>query len=248
MTAKIMRLERDGPAETGLTRMTLDPADFQSALPEQHIHVYFEEPQIGLSVGVWTTTDMQEAFGPYPGDEFMLVLEGRVEMVDGADRAVPIETGQSFVLRNGIPISWRQRSPMRKFFLLLNDPAAPAPRLESAEGGVIVLDEGALAAAAQPETESIGGGAQRDAHVFTNDAGTMTVGLWESTAFESAMQPFGVHELCQILQGRVTITEEDGTRHAFQPGDVFFVPRGCVCSWAAAGPVRKYYAQVHSPS
>lgn len=244
----IMRLERDGPPESGLARMTLDPADFQSPLPEQSIHVYFEDPKIGLSVGVWTTTDMQETFGPYPGDEFMLVLEGRVEMVDGAGHAVSIETGQSFVLRNAIPISWRQVGPMRKFFLLLNDPAAPVPQLDSAEGGVIVLDENALAAAAQPEAESIGGGAQRDAHVFTNDAGTMTVGLWESTAFESAMQPFGVHEFCQILQGRVAITEEDGTRHDFEAGDVFFVPRGCVCSWAADGPVRKYYAQVHAPS
>lgn len=244
MQARIKRLERNGPAGTGLTPMTLDPADFQSPLPEQGIHLYHEEPEIGLSVGVWTTTDMQEAFGPYPGDEFMLVLEGRVEMVDGAGHAVPVETGQNFVLRNGIPISWRQVGPMRKFFLLLDDPKARVPPIDSAEGGVLVPDAAALAAAACPVAEGIGGGQQREAHIFTNDAGTMTVGLWESTAFESAMQPFGVHEFCQILQGRVTVTEADGTAHHFGAGDVFFVPRGCVCRWAAAGPLRKYYAQV----
>ncbi len=246
MPARIKRLERNGPAGTGLTPMTLDPVDFQSSLPEQSIHLYHEEPEIGLSVGVWTTTDMQEAFGPYPGDEFMLVLEGRVEMVDGAGHATSVETGQNFVLRNGIPISWRQVGPMRKFFLLLDDPKVPVPRIDSAEGGVLVPDPSALAAAAYPVVEGIGGGQQREAHIFTNDAGTMTVGLWESTAFESAMQPFGIHEFCHILHGRVTVTEAEGTAHHFGPGDVFFVPRGCVCSWTAAGPLRKFYAQVRA--
>ena len=60
----------------------LDQADFQSALPEQHLHVYFDDEELGLNAGVWTTTDMQEAFGPYPGDEFMVILEGKVAMMD----------------------------------------------------------------------------------------------------------------------------------------------------------------------
>lgn len=248
MHGGIIRLEHDGPPGQGLTAMALDPADFQSPLPDQHIHVYFADAAIGLSVGVWTTTQMQETFGPYPGDEFMLVLEGRVEMVDGDGHVVPVETGQTFVLRDAIPISWRQVGPMRKFFLLLQDPDALLAQIDNAEGGVIVPDEAALATVARPEAESIGGGQQRGAHIFTNDAGTMTVGLWDSTAFESAMRPFGVHEFCQVLQGRVRITEEDGTVHDFTRGDVFFVPRGCVCSWATDAPFRKYYAQVSAQS
>ncbi len=61
---RVIRLEACGPADTGMAEMQLDPADFQSELPQQHIHVYYEDEEIGLSVGVWDTTSMQEAFGP----------------------------------------------------------------------------------------------------------------------------------------------------------------------------------------
>jgi hypothetical protein len=246
--AGIIRLERDGPPGVGLERMDLDPADFASGLPEQRIHVYFADEAIGLTVGVWTTTGMQEAFGPYPGDEFMLVLEGRVVMEDGHGGAVPVETGQSFVIRNAIPVSWKQVGAMRKFFLLLHDAEAPVPQIASAEGGVIVMDPEALRRGLRDEAEMIGGGHQQDNCVFTNDAGTMSVGLWTSTAFETDMQPFSVHEFVQILDGHVAITEGSGATHAFGPGDVFFVPAGTVCSWASDGAVSKYYATVTPPS
>ena len=238
----VIRLLPQGPAGAGLKKMSLDPADFQSDLPEQHLHVYFQDPELGLSVGVWTTSDMQEAFGPYPGDEFMLVLEGRVEMIDEAGDKTPVETGQSFVIRNAVPVSWKQTGFLRKFFILYLDPQASVPDIPSARGGVIVLDPDALEARMKPESESIGGGSQRDAHVFTNDAGNMSVGMWDSTAFKSAMQPFTIHEFAQILEGEVTISEHDGATHRFAAGDVFFVPKGTVCSWTSGGYVRKYYA------
>ncbi len=72
---RVIKLEPYGPADSGMEAMQLDQADFQSELPDQQVHVYYEDQDLGLSVGVWTTTSMQEAFGPYPGDEFMWVLE-----------------------------------------------------------------------------------------------------------------------------------------------------------------------------
>lgn len=240
----ISRFEPNGPAGVGLTRMDLDPADFQSDLPEQHIHLYFKDEEHGISAGVWTTTDMQEAFGPYPGDEFMLVLEGRVLMTDGKGGEVPVETGQSFVIRNGIPVSWKQVGFLRKFFILYNDPNTETPEIASAEGGVIVPDPVELEAQMRPEEDSIGGGIQRDTTIFTNDAGNLTVGMWDTTAFKSDMQPFSVHEFAQILEGEVTVTEEDGQSHHFVAGDVLFVPKGTVCCWKSDGYLKKYYVTV----
>jgi len=80
---RLIRLEPHGPADEGLSEMQLDPGDFQSELPVQHMHLYYEDETLGLNVGVWDTTSMQEAFGPYPGDEFMWVLEGKVSLVAG---------------------------------------------------------------------------------------------------------------------------------------------------------------------
>ena len=39
-----------------------------------------------------------------------------------------------------------------------------------------------------------------------------------------------------------TITEGGGTTHLFKAGDVFFVPKGTVCSWKTNGYVKKYYS------
>lgn len=245
---RVYRLKRNGPAGMGLARMELDPADFQSALPEQFIHSYFEDDSIGLTVGVWTTTSMQEAFGPYPGDEFMCILEGQVAMLDGEGNEVTVSAGQAFCIRNAIPVSWKQVGFLRKFYMTYLDPNASTPEIDSAANGVIVLDPAKLEKnlqvtnRAEPITDSNSAHVQRDSMAFTNDAGNMVVGMWDSTAFESEMKPFGVHEFVQLLEGDVTILEGDGTAHLFTAGDAFFIPKGTVCQWKATQPIKKFYS------
>lgn len=247
---KVVRLERIGPASKGLSKMKLDPTDFQSDLPEQHLHVYFNDEELGLSVGVWTTTSMQEAFGPYPGDEFMWVLEGRVAMVDSDGGEVQVEPGQSFCIRNGIPISWKQVGFLRKFYMAYAKPGLPTPRIASAEAGVVVLDpvrlEDGLKELDTTEPFEIRGPkpVQCDSSCFTNDAGNLFVGMWTSEAFESEMKPFPCFEFVQLLEGELTITEQDGVAHRFAPGDAFFVPMGAVCSWKAEDAVKKLYCML----
>ncbi|WP_254684728.1 hypothetical protein SuNHUV7_39470 (plasmid) [Pseudoseohaeicola sp. NH-UV-7] len=58
----IICFEPNGPG--GLTRMELSADDFHTMPSEQNVHVYFEDPELGMSAGVWNTTTMQEAFGP----------------------------------------------------------------------------------------------------------------------------------------------------------------------------------------
>ena len=240
----VIRLESEGPEGAGLTKMELDRRDFQSELPEQHIHVCHQDPVLGITVGVWTTTDMQEAFGPYPDDEFMVVLEGRVLMIDGQGRETPIEEGECFFVKKAIPISWKQEGFLRKFFITHSAPGVPVPQIASADGGVVVFTPQAMEAGLTPQDRSIGGGSQRDNLETTNAIGNMTVGMWETTAFESAMQAFSVHEFAHIVEGDVTIVEADGTRHRFNAGDTFFVPQGTECSWHSDGLLRKFYAIV----
>jgi hypothetical protein len=238
----IIRFEPNGPAGAGLPAMELDPADFQSELPDQHLHVYFEDEEVGLSAGVWTTTDMQEVFGPYPGDEFMWVLEGRVAMLDGNGTATHIKQGETFCLHNGVPTSWKQVGFLRKYFMTYDNPNAPTPVNDSAGSGVVVLDAVAL----QSGMEQINKEPplQHENIAFTNDAGNMFAGMWDSMAFEGEMKPFPWYEFAQILNGEVTITEGDGTIHQFGAGDAFFIPEGTLCSWKTHGYVKKLYSIV----
>jgi len=241
----IIRLESFGPAKTGMQQMQLEPEDFQSELPVQHIHVYYEDESLGLSVGVWDTTSMEEVFGPYPGDEFMWVLEGQVSMIDGDDNATVIKQGQTFCVRNAIPVSWKQVGFLRKFYMTYADPKAVTPKITSVDGGIVLLDAAAkMTKLDTTEPLAIKGPIplQHDHNFFTNDARNMFVGIWDSETLDSEMRPFPWYEFVQMLDGEVTITEEDGTTHIFKAGDAFFTPKGTVCSWKVNKYVKKFYA------
>jgi uncharacterized cupin superfamily protein len=250
--SKVIRLEKNGPQVSGLQPMQLNPIGFQSELPEQHIHVYYEDAELGLSVGVWTTTTMQEAFGPYPGDEFMWVLEGQACMLDDQENEIIITPGQSFLVRNAIPISWKQIGFLRKFYITYANPNRPTPKLDSANGGIKVLDPGKLHSS-MAETNSTepfiikdGTPIQKEIGVFENDEKNMFVGMWQSSEFLSEMSPFPFHEFVQLLEGEVVISETDGTVNTFKAGDTFFIPKGTVCQWQVIKPILKYYAILDS--
>ncbi len=246
---RVIRLERNGPAETGMPEIQCDPADFQSPAPAQHLHVYYTEPEIGLNVGVWDTTTMQEAFGPYPGDEFIWVLEGVFKMIDVDGKAIEVNEGESVCFRNAIPISWKQDGYLKKFYITFRDPNADTLELSSAKNGVLILNRDAeLIPGKANNLFEIDGQKplQREQVVFTNDTGNMFVGVWDSEAMLSKMRPFPTHEFVQMLEGEVTVTEQDGRAQTFVAGDCFFVPKGTVCSWKIDRYVKKYFAVLNT--
>jgi uncharacterized cupin superfamily protein len=239
----IIRFEADGP--DGLKPMDLAPYDFAERPEEQLLHVYFEDEDLGLSVGVWETAPMREPFGPYPGDEFIYVLKGHFTMLDndGTDleSGVACKAGQSVIFRNGVPVSWKQHDTLRKFYMTYSDPRADMPTGLSAEGGIQALDpDMTLTDADLREDSSV---PQRERVLFLNDHGNFEVGLWDTQAFkDDEASPFPVHEFGQILEGDCTITDETGTAHHFKEGDCFFIPAGTVCAWDVPRYLRKFYA------
>jgi uncharacterized cupin superfamily protein len=232
MLTKVIRIDANGPPGIGLQPLDLDQEDFQSALPVQHVHEYFGDAEAGLSVGVWDTTTMQEAFGPYPGDEFIIVLEGSFAMVDGKGGAVPATKGQSVCFRNAIPTSWKQEGYLKKVYLTWRDAAARTPVIASAEGGVIAFDPVPLVESAE------------DRLIFTNDTGNMTVRTRWMPVADLPMAATPAHQLIRVVKGQVTILAPDGQSDSFAEGDIFFVPQGTVCSWSVRRPLSFHQASL----
>ena len=138
---RVIRLESYGPAATGMPEMKCSPEDFASELPTQTLHVYFEDEKLGLSAGVWTTSPMQEAFGPYPGDEFIWLLEGGFKMVDGDNNILDTyKQGESVYFRNAAPVSWVQEEELRKFYITYLNPKREVPKGVPAKGAVRAKD------------------------------------------------------------------------------------------------------------
>ncbi len=239
----IIRLQAEGPAGQGLTPLALDAADFQSPLPEQHWHVYFNDPASGLIVGVWTTTDMHEVFGPYPGDEFMLLLDGRVALLDEAGGETLVQAGQAFTVANATPTSWKQVGPCRKFFVIHDPPGhAAAPG-----AGIGILDPMALAGHLARHGTGCHWPGQRQTVAFASDTGAMTAGLRQGPGFSAREFSASAHELICLTAGTLQATAADGRAQSFGPGDVFFVPAGTRCDLKARDPISLLFCRVAAP-
>jgi uncharacterized cupin superfamily protein len=224
---------RIDPDQLDFLALELDPAGFQSPLPVQHYALVFEDEGIGLAVGIWDTTTMQEAFGPYPGDEYITVLDGCFLMVDAADAPLAAAgVGDSVTFRNGAPASWKQEGYLRKVYLTLQNPDGTTPKIASAEGAFQVLDEGRL-----PQGRPDPDGVTREV-VFRNDAATMTVTLCSFPACKLPAEPRLSHCLIRVLSGAITLIDAATPPDRYAAGSHVFLPRGTDCTWeVAAGTI-----------
>ena len=244
MGGRIIRFEPNGPAGEGLAQWPEIPAsELTAGAPVQRGHTYFEDKAIGLSAGVWGCTAMTAKPAPYSVNEFMILLEGAVTIVDARDRAVTVRAGESFVVPKGLPCVWRQDGSVRKFFVIFDDASGlTAPDPAALE--VLRPDpNAALAPCPAPAADVLLTPlpAQRDKSYFADVTGQWTVGVWDSTAYHRKTIAFPRHELMHILEGTVTLTEAGGPAQTFRAGDTFFVPMGTRCDWQSDGYVRKIY-------
>lgn len=63
---------------------------------------------------------------------------------------------------------------------------------------------------------------------------------WEKEASVFPWQ-YDQQEACLILQGQVTVTNEDGEQFDFGAGDYVVFPQGMKCTWNIRQDVRKHY-------
>ena len=145
-------------------------------------------------------------------NEFMIVLEGAVTIVDARDRAVTIKAGESFLIPKGLPCVWRQDGYMRKFFVIFDDASGNAAGPGGA-GGAAPRSAGRAERPATARRRSCWRApapTQHDKQYFADLTAQWTVGVWDSTAYHRKTISFPRHELMHILEGEVTLTEEGG--------------------------------------
>jgi uncharacterized cupin superfamily protein len=248
--AGIIRFDREGPPGKGLARWEDFPRDqLVAGKPVQRGHFYFQDTALGLSAGVWSCTAMTMKAAPYPWNEFMILLEGAVTIIDGKGRETLTRAGQSFLIPKGMVCAWKQKGYVRKFFVIFEDAGGPIPDPAEAEALRVLQPnpKAALAASDGPAPELLLSPppVQRERQYFADPTGQWTVGVWNSTAYHRKTISFPRHELMHLIEGEVTLTEEGpgrtGTPQRFKAGDTFFVPMGTRCDWRSKGRVRKLY-------
>lgn len=241
---RIQRFEPKGPGGKGLERWGEIPeAELIAGKPVQHGHYYLNEPAIGLTAGVWDCTAMTSKLAPYPVNEFMILLEGEVTILDEEGAATTIKAGESFILPKGMPCAWKQTGYVRKFFVIFDDSSGLAPENPAALKVLRPDPRTTLERSPSPAPEVLLSEVpvQHAREYFEDVSGQWTVGIWDSTPYHRKTINFPRHELMHILEGEVTITEEGFAPQTFKAGDSFLVPMGTRSDWKTTRYVRKIY-------
>jgi uncharacterized cupin superfamily protein len=76
---------------------------------------------------------------------------------------------------------------------------------------------------------------------FVDPTGQFFAGDWSSGVGKWRVE-YSEHEFCQLTEGRVVLTAEDGREWRFGPGDAWVIPAGFRGTWETIEPARKRYA------
>lgn len=206
--------------------------------------MYIDDQARGLTAGIWACTAFTSKMAPHGNDEFMLLLEGAVEIVEPDGKVTRIVAGESFILPKGLVRQWRQTGDVKKIFVILETPDDAAERDRKGLQVIKPDPSVALAPSTGPKPEMLLSGTpeQHGHEVFEDATGKLNVGVWSSTAYHRKPVPFPRHELMCLLEGSVSVTGPSGRTQTFNAGDSFFVPHGAVTDFRTDAYVKKFYA------
>lgn len=78
-------------------------------------------------------------------------------------------------------------------------------------------------------------------NLFADATGQFFVGFWSSTPGSWRIR-YTESEFCHLLEGRVRLTDSQGSSWLFTAGASFVVPAGFTGTWEVLEPARKLYA------
>ena len=93
-----------------------------------------------------------------------------------------------------------------------------------------------------PEAVIDGTPVEQGATISESADGDFIIGVWESTPYAEAFDAYPGDEFCQVLSGKVTLTDDAGNASTFVAGDSYFVPKGFKGTFRVDETMRKYYA------
>ena len=87
------------------------------------VHEWYQDKTGTLSAGFWASGAAVLEVN-YEEDEFCVILEGTVELTDASGHHETYKAGDSFVIPSGFTGTWKNVTPVRKFYVV-HLPKAP---------------------------------------------------------------------------------------------------------------------------
>lgn len=238
---KIIKLSQN-PEGFGDVADELEQDMFESALPKQHTHSYYEDEALGLYIGVWDTNSMIETAGPYACDEFMSLIEGNAEIKNNKTGMIEtVMAGESFTIPQAYDCQWHQNGYLRKFYVIYepND----VPKTPVTEGVVYYKDKATLDNEGNTPWQETSDG-HRKKVLYQNHNKTFISGIWESEAFSTSPISFPYNEFIIIKQGSLIYTDDAGVENKVSEGEALFIPQGVSCAWQTQEKISIHFVQI----
>ena len=220
------------------------PETLDAGTPQQHGVLYLDDTVHKVTAGVWTCTAMTGKMGAWSSNEFMVLLEGTVNVVHHSGEELTVHAGECFVIPKGTICQWKQPGFVRKFFVIEENSAISGADDPTRLKAFKVDTSAALPAAKGPDPALIIGEQQPtwgDRLVYEDPSGQFLVGVWSTTPYRRKTIDFPRHELMLLLEGSVTISDDQGDEQTFNAGETILVEKGTRMGWSNGEPVKKVY-------
>ncbi len=118
-TAKCIRIPSKG-AIGGLEPTDYIPLDtVLSGKPNERGRSLYADQTGQLDAGVWECEPNTHEIAAAPYDEFVYLLEGRIDVIDDEGNTESYRAGDSFMMPRGCKCTWDVKEPVRKLYVVL---------------------------------------------------------------------------------------------------------------------------------
>lgn len=199
---------------------------------------WLDLPPGPISVAVVTVSAGAEQDLTLPGEEFVMVLGGRITLRQGGV-TLDLAAREHALLLRDVPLAWSSADGAQ--LVVLRCTAGGTPTVAQP----VKVDIEAVLAPSNPPLADllIGPTPQCRSHAsYRSPTAEFVCGIWDSTPYHRRPMLFQHFELMHLLAGSVTFIDASGAAGTFGPGDVVLFVRGGTVSWESREHVKKAYA------
>ena len=238
MTASsFIKLSPIGPGAEGLTRRPpYSKEGLETEPPVHSSHLYVNDEDRGIKIGVWECTPHTSKMLPFPVNEFMILLEGSVTMLEQDGKSTTVQAGEAFVVPKGVVCQWKQAEPVRKFFAIQG---GGPDQSRGRSGQPRSVTKTSSRETQEACTDAIAGlPFGETSTIYVDTTGSYALGTWEGVTDRTQPVISLFYHVLRIEAGSLSLSDEGGASETLQAGDTVLVSPGKPIWWKGSENLR----------
>jgi uncharacterized cupin superfamily protein len=208
-------------------------------LTQTSIHnQYYEDKTLGLSIGIYNSNDILKPAFSECGIQFITLTEGSVDISNNhTEKNETVKNGNSFIIPENYSPQLLPNKTFQAFYLCYNPPIKTLLE-KPIDNHIIYIDE-----KSEVTWQKTSDGFKKKLQ-YQNAKNNLTSGIWQGGNFKTGMITFPYSEFIFLKSGCLFCTDDQGTEHKINAGDVLFIPQGVSCAWRSQEEISIRFVQI----